>query len=49
MAEPVRPSDHGEQPVGDPVAFTMDEVELGFVGKAKVPRKATARDRGGGG
>jgi hypothetical protein len=34
MPERVRPSDHGEQPIGDPQALTVDEVELGLIGEA---------------
>jgi len=49
MTEGIGPSDHGEQPVGDPQAFTMDEVELGLVGETVVPREPAARDRGRGG
>lgn len=44
MTEGVGPSNHGEQPVGDPQAFTMDEVELGLVGETVVPRESAARD-----
>jgi hypothetical protein len=44
MTEAVGPSDHREQPIGDPQAFTMDEVELGLVGETVVPREPAARD-----
>lgn len=44
MTEGIGPSDHREQCVGDPQAFTMDEVELGLVGETMVPREPAARD-----
>jgi hypothetical protein len=34
MPEGVRPSDHGEQPIGDPQALAVDEVELRLGGEA---------------
>ena len=46
MTEAVRARDHGKQPIGDPQAFTMDEVELGLVGETVVPREPAARDGG---
>ncbi len=46
MTEGVGPSDHGEQSVGDPQAFTMDKVELWLVGETVVPREPAARDGG---
>jgi hypothetical protein len=49
MTEGVGPSDHREQPIGDPQAFAMDEVEFRLVGETMVPREPAARDgkRGG--
>jgi hypothetical protein len=44
MTEAIRPSDHGEQSIGNSLAFAMDEVELGLVGETVVPRKPAARD-----
>jgi hypothetical protein len=44
MAEAVRARNHGKQPVGDPQALTMDEVEFRLVGEAMIPREPAARD-----
>jgi hypothetical protein len=44
MTEAVRPSDHGEQSVGDPQALAMDEVEFRLVGEPVFPREPAARD-----
>jgi len=46
MTEGVGPSDHREQPVGDPQALTMYEIELRLVGETMVPREPAARDGG---
>jgi len=46
MTEGVGPSDHREQPIGDPQAFAMDEVEFRLVGETMVPTQPAARDGG---
>ena len=49
MTEGIGPSDHGEQPVGDPQAFAVDDVEFRLVGETPVPREPAARNWGSGG
>jgi hypothetical protein len=44
MAEAVRARDHRKQPVGDPQALAMDEVEFRLVGEPVFPREPAARD-----
>jgi hypothetical protein len=46
MTEGIRPSDHGEQSVGNPQAFAVDDVEFRLVGETMVPREPAARDWG---
>ncbi len=45
MTEGVGPSDHGEQSIGDPQAFAVDDVEFRLVGETVIPREPAARDR----